>query len=60
MATTSAASATTAATAPTAPTAALGERHIGRANGNPEGAETCGKSQDDKPFADRAHDVSFP
>jgi hypothetical protein len=53
-ATTSAASATTAATA------ALGERHIGRANGNPEGAETCGKSQDDKPFADRAHDVSFP
>jgi hypothetical protein len=40
------------------------ERQIGRANGNPEGADTCGKSQDnklaDKPFADRAHDVSFP
>jgi hypothetical protein len=27
---------------------------------NPERAETCGKSQDDKLFANRTHDVSFP
>jgi hypothetical protein len=48
--------------------AALGKRDIcsakWRANRNPERADTCGKSQDDKPadklFADPAHDVFLP
>jgi hypothetical protein len=57
-----AATSTSAATARSPASAALArERQIARANRKPERADTCGKSQDDKPadklFADPAHDV---
>ena len=50
-----ASAAPTARMAATASSPALGERHICRANRNPERAETCGKSQDDKMSPDRSH-----
>ena len=59
---------TSASASAASTTAALGKRDIcsakWRANRNPERADTCGKSQDDKPadklFADPAHDVFLP
>jgi hypothetical protein len=68
-----AAATATATTAPTLASASAsarlaGERHIGRANRDAEGADTCGKAQDKKlshklfsQWAhERSHDVSFP
>jgi hypothetical protein len=58
--------ATTAPATATATAATFGERHICRAKSNPERADACGKSQDNKPgddkpadklIADPAHDV---
>src|SRR5438034_279765 len=58
------ASSAAAFTAAASSTTALGKRDIcsakWRVKRKPERAETCGKSQDDKVFADRSHDVSFP
>jgi hypothetical protein len=67
MAAATAASSTTSAATATATTATFSERHIGRAEGDPERADAGGKSYDDelngKLFADRAqdfHDVFLP
>jgi hypothetical protein len=65
VATTASASASSASSASSARAFAAAfasrERQIGRANRNPERADACGKSQDNKPadkfFADPAHDV---
>ncbi|MGE5365690.1 MAG: hypothetical protein ACM3PO_00225 [Betaproteobacteria bacterium] len=63
-ATTASASSAAFTAASTAAAAALRKRDICCAKRpgkcNPERAETCGKSQDDKLFANRTHDRFFP